>query len=148
MDAKMEKLCERLVKWYPEHKVYAMDYLDKVLSKDITAYAVNHGKTVEQLLDSMGFEIISGQEVYELRHSQLTRPGHEPAIFRTKIAGMLSCLIKYYPDKKSPGSIQYDYKTLAEKITGAYQWLGYKSLENFWLLMDLSIQIHKQVKQL
>ncbi len=131
MDSKLQRLYDRLEKWYPEHKAYAMDNVDKSLREELAVYAKSRGKSVEQELGSIGFELISGSDVYALRHPKQPKPGQEPAVFKDKINSILARLNEYYPDRKISRSIQNDHKALAGSISGAYQWLGYASTDEF-----------------
>ena len=89
-DAKVSYMFEKLEKLYPEHKVYAMDAIDKKLRESIANYAKEQGKTAEELLLENGYEMISGRDVYELRHPKQPQPGNEPAVFKTKIENILT----------------------------------------------------------
>lgn len=131
MDAKLEKIKQKLEKWYPEHKAFAMDAIDKTLRESCAKYASEHGKSVEELLKEIGFTIISGKEVYELRGPAKYSPGNEPDVIKSKVESILRRLHDAYPNKIINNSMQTNVKNLYKDISGAAQWLGYSSPTEF-----------------
>ena len=130
-DSKLQSFNERLEKWYPEHKIYALDAIASKLRESLSSYAKKENISLEELVEKLGYEFISGDEVYALRHPKLTVPGKEPEEYKDKIESILARLNEYYPDKIIAKSIQKDHKSLGSDISGAYQWLGYKDSNEF-----------------
>lgn len=131
MDAKLEKIKQKLEKWYPEHKAFAMDAIDKKLRESCAKYASEHGKSVEELLKEIGFIIISGKEVYELRGPAKYSPGNEPDVIKSKVESILRRLHDTYPNKIINNSMQTNVKHLFKDISGVAQWLGYSTPTEF-----------------
>ena len=131
MDAQFVKLYAKLEMWYPEHKVYLMDAIDKHLREDFSKYAKDHGKNTEELLKEIGFESISGDDVYALRGPAKYSPGKEPEIIKSKVERVLIKLKDAYPDRIITKSLQNDHKRLSSEILGISKWLGYKNSEEF-----------------
>ena len=117
-DAKLMKLIAKLEKWYPEHKAFAMDSIDSTLRENCATYAKSQGITVEQLLNKIGFELITGDAVYELRGPAKYSPGNEPEVIKSKIASVIRRLNEAYPDRIIKRSVQNDFKNLAKDMSG------------------------------
>ena len=99
LQGKAERLFDDLEKLYPEHKVFALDAVDKQLAKDISDLYVRSGyPTVEKLLNDYGFERVSTDEARSIRSSVLYAPGKEPPFIKPRIDHIMDTLIKDYPD--------------------------------------------------
>ena len=143
-DAKLMKLIAKLEKWYPEHKAFAMDSIDSTLRENCATYAKSQGITVEQLLNKIGFELITGDAVYELRGPAKYSPGNEPEVIKSKIASVIRRLNEAYPDRIIKRSVQNDFKNLAKDMSGVIQWLGYKDTKDFLTAYGFNYTIEKK----
>ena len=127
----LNRTMEKLEQFYPEHKVYAMDALCAQQRETSAKYAKKLGySSVAELLSAYGFESIKGAEVYELRKNCGIRPGEEPELIKERIDNAITSLDEYYPDHIIEGSFNKQHSNLFSKLTGFYQWLGYKSMED------------------
>ena len=64
----INKILEKLNKYFPEHKVFALDNIDKKLAEKISNISKTIGyESVEKMLSNYGFEKISGEKVRKLR---------------------------------------------------------------------------------
>lgn len=126
LQGSIDSFFEKLSKYYPEHKVFALDSMDSKLRERLTQLSSRAGyETVEAFLAEYGYELISGDEVKKIRSSVLYTPGNEPEIIKGKVESMLKRLNEYYPDHVIRRGIQNDHKKLSQSISGLYQWLGY-----------------------
>ena len=124
----VKRFFEKLEKYYPEHKVFALDSIDKTLRETLsTLYKKAECSTAEEFLAAYGFQIVSGEEVKAIRGSVTYTPGNEPDIIKNKVENMLRLLKEYYPDRNIPRGLQNDHKSLAHTVSGLYQWLGYET---------------------
>ena len=127
----VNRFFSKLELYYPEHKVFALDSIDKDLRERLTALHKKAGyATADAFLNAHGYETISGEAVQKLRGPKKTAPGKEPAVIKQKVASALARLDEYYPDRVIKGSIQNDHKSLSQSISGLYQWLGYSSVKD------------------
>ena len=125
-------ILERLEKYYPEHKVFALDAIDSTLRDRLSKIYKDCGcDTVEELLRVCGFSTISGDEVKALRSAVLYRPGEEPDIIKGKVESICRRLQEYYPDHVIQAGLEKEHKSLSSDITGVYQWLGYADRSDF-----------------
>lgn len=127
----LERTLAKLEQFYPEHKTYAMDALCSQQRENISKLSIKLGYSdAGDFLRAHGFEPIRGADVYELRKNCGIKPGEEPDLIKERVENAITKLNEYYPDHVIEGSIQKDYKKLAGNLTGFYQWLGYRSLED------------------
>ena len=123
-----ERFFARLESYYPEHRVYALDSISTGLRAKLASLAAQHGHaTSAAFLAAYGWQEIRGEEVLKLRKGKHCIPGQEPEIIRPQVESMLRRLAACYPAHVIPRSIQHDHKSLAQDVTGLYQWLGYES---------------------
>lgn len=124
----VDTFLKRLEAFFPEHKVFALDSIDKKSRERLSDLYKKIGyKTADDMLAAYGYEIISGDAVKELRSFVMYTPGNEPDIIKSKVTNMLNRLNEYYPDHIIPRGLQNDHKNLSKTISGLYQWLGYDS---------------------
>ena len=132
LSLKIDKIIDKLEALYPEHKVFALDSIDKELRERISNCSKQLGyNSVDLLLNAYGFEKITGDEVKKIRPYVIYTPGNEPEIIKNRVKSILSRLEEYYPSKIIEGSIQNNHKSLSSSISGVYQWLGYASAGEF-----------------
>ncbi len=129
VEARVAHVLARLEQFYPEHQVYALDSISADLRAKVAKLAkeTGHADAADFLADQ-GWRTIRGEAVHTLRRGKHTTPGEEPAVIRPQVVSMLRRLNACYPDRVIPRSIQRDHKSLAQDITGLYQWLGYESI--------------------
>lgn len=127
----LSRTLEKLEQFYPEHKVYAMDALCSQQRETSTKYAKKLGyDSVSDFLLAYGFESIKGADVYELRKNCGIKPGEEPGLIKERVDNAITSLNEYYPDHIIEGSFNREHSNLFSKLSGFYQWLGYKSMED------------------
>lgn len=137
----VERFFEKLEKFFPEHKVFALDSIDKDLREKLSELYKKTGcATAEEFLGAYGFQIISGDEVRKLRSFVLYTPGNEPDVIKGKVENMLRRLQEYYPDRKIPGGLQNEHKNLSKSVSGLYQWLGYESSREMLAAYGFDVQ--------
>lgn len=129
-DEKLQKAIarffEKLEEYYPEHKVFALDSIDKHLQEDLSSLYKQSGcVSADEFLATHGFQRISGEEVKAIRSCVLYTPGNEPAAIKDKVDNMVRQLDEYYPYRKIPRELSEEHPRLAKTISGLYQWLGY-----------------------
>lgn len=118
----------KLEEYYPEHKVFALDSIDRHMREKLSYFYKTLGyATEDDFLQKYGFGSISGEEVKEIRNKVIYTPGNEPDIIKNKVENMVSKLKEYYPDGVIFGSIQSEHKRIAQTVSGLYQWLGYET---------------------
>ena len=119
---------QKLEAYYPEHKVFALDSIDKHMREKLSyIYKILGYATEDDFLQKYGFEFISGEEVKEIRNKVIYTPGNEPDIIKSKVENMVNKLKEYYPDGVIFGSIQSEHKRMSQTVSGLYQWLGYET---------------------
>lgn len=124
----LNRAFDRLEKLFPEGKVFSFDSLDSDLRERMAELYKKAGyKTVDDMLRTYGFEIISGDEVRKIRSFVMYTPGNEPDVIKNKVNSMISRLNEYYPDRVITRGLQNDHKNLSKDVSGLYQWLGYES---------------------
>lgn len=123
---KVESFFAKLEKFYPEHKVFSLDSIDKELREKLSMYykLLNYN-TADEFLDAYGYQMISGDAVRQLRNKVIYTPGNEPEPIKGKVESMLRRLEEYYPDRKIQKGLQSEHKKLSQAVSGLYQWLGY-----------------------
>ena len=127
----LERTLERLEQFFPEHKVFALDALCTQQRENAAKLAKKLGySSVVDFLLAYGFESIKGPEVYEVRKDCGIKPGEEPDLIKGRIDNAISSLNEYYPDHIIEGSFNREHSSLATKLGGFWQWLGYKSMED------------------
>ena len=140
----VKRFFEKLEKYYPEHKVFALDSIDKTLRETLsTLYKKAECSTAEEFLAAYGFQIVSGEEVKAIRGSVTYTPGNEPDIIKNKVENMLRLLKEYYPDRNIPRGLQNDHKSLAHTVSGLYQWLGYETASDMLTAYGFEVQFGK-----
>ena len=128
----VENMFAKIDLYYPEHKVFALDSLDKNLGEKLSNYSKKIGyKSTDDMLKAYGYEKIIGTEVSEIRPCVICNPGNEPDVIKKKVESVLERLEEYYPSKVIEESIQNNHKSLSNSISGIYQWLGYESVGEF-----------------
>ena len=124
----VDRFFEKLEKYFPEHKVFALDSIDKNLRERLAELYKKVGcATAEEFLAEYGFEIISGDEIRKIRSFVIYTPGNEPEIIKSKVDSMLKRLKEYYPDFEIKTGMQTEHKSLSQDISGLYKWLGYEN---------------------
>lgn len=124
-----EKLFEKLEKFYPEHKVFALDAVAKQLSKEISQLYIKAGyPSVERLLLDYGFEQISTQDAKILRSSVLYEPGYEPEAVKGRIDFIMNTLSADYPGKNISDNLSKSHHAIYSSLLGLSVWMGYDSV--------------------
>lgn len=127
-----EHVLPKLQALYPERKVFALSSLDDDLRELLNRLYQEMGYSdLHEFLAALGYEMISGTEVRELRNEVIYSPGSEPEPVRTMIRNMCSLLDQYYTDRIIRNGIQAEHKSLSGRISGLYQWLGYANIASF-----------------
>lgn len=122
----LQSALAKLEQLYPEHKIFALDALDRDLQDKLAGLAQKAGlPNIRDLLQPYGYEFIAGNAVKELRSSVVYPPGSEPEFIKNKVQNMLTRLEKYYPEHIIPRMIEADHKKLAQNVSALYRWLGY-----------------------
>ena len=125
----LNRTLEQLEQYFPEHKVFAFDALCSQHRKNALTFSKKLGyQSVEEFLNAYGFEIISGDAVYETRKDCGIIPGEEPELLKKRIDRAIDSLNTFYPDHVVDTAMQKDHKGLYMNLTGYWQWLGYRSL--------------------
>lgn len=120
---------EKLEKFFPEHKIFALDSIDQGLREKLNdLYKKTACGSAEEFLAAYGYEFIYGNEVKKIRDKVIYSPGNEPEFIKKKVESALNRLNEYYPDHKITRGIQNDHKNLACDLSGLYQWLGYETV--------------------
>lgn len=126
-----ERLFVQLENLYPEHKVFALDAVDKQLSKEICELYVRAGyPSVERLMLDYGFEHVSLDRARSLRNSVLYPPGAEPDAIRSRIEYILDVLTAEYPDRLITDVLSQKHKQIYKSLAGLSVWMGYGSIGN------------------
>ena len=83
---KVENFFAKLEKFYPEHKVFSLDSIDKELREKLSMYykLLNYN-TADEFLDAYGYQMISGDAVKQLRNKVIYTPGNEPEPIKSKV---------------------------------------------------------------
>ncbi len=124
--AALQSALDKLAQLYPEHKIFALDALDRELQDKLAKLAQQAGlPNIRDLLRPYGYEFIAGNAVKELRSTVIYTPGNEPEIIKSKVQNMLNRLENYYPEHIIPRMIETDHKRLAQNVSALYRWLGY-----------------------
>ncbi len=122
----LQSALAKLEQLYPEHKIFALDALDRDLQDKLNKLAQRAGlPSIRDLLKPYGYEFIAGNAVKELRSSVIYPPGSEPEIIKNKVQNMLNRLESYYPERIIYRMIEADHKKLAQNVSALYRWLGY-----------------------
>lgn len=122
---------KKLEEFYPEHKTFAMDALCSQQRETCSKLSKKLGySNFDEFLLAYGFEPIKGSEVYEVRKNCGIKPGDEPELIKERVDNAIISLHEYYPDHTIIGSFNKEHSNLFSKLTGFYQWLGYKSMED------------------
>lgn len=130
--ASLDRAFDKLESYFPEGKVFAFDSIDSHLRETFAELYKKAGySTMDDMLNAYGFEVISGDAVKELRSFVMYTPGNEPECIKSKVDNALTLLAEYYPNRIIPRGMQNDHKNLAGKISGLYQWLGYRDQKSF-----------------
>lgn len=117
---------DKLEAYFPEGKIFALDSIDSKLREKLTELYKKAGyETLDVMFAAYGFEVISGDDVKQIRGSVIYTPGNEPDCIKPKVESMLRRMNEYYPDKKICNSLTSEHKKLSITVSGLYQWLGY-----------------------
>lgn len=132
-DAKLrpvaEKTFKKLEAYYPEHKVFALNSIDKHLAKEISElYIKAEYPSAERLMLDYGFTLISVPQARTIRNNVLYQPGFEPEIIKSRLNYILETLINDYPSKIITDNISKKYPAIYDSLSGLNVWLGYDSL--------------------
>ena len=131
LQKRVDALFGRLERLYPEHKVFALDSLDKDARKYLSElYSLVGYATDVDFLEAYGYEFITGDEVRVFRNFKAYEPGSEPAVIKSKVESMLRRLDEYYPNHVIEESLQYAHRSLGKDASGLYQWLGYDNMQS------------------
>lgn len=127
----LKRTFEKLEQFFPEHKVYSFDSLCSQQRENSAKLAKKLGYgSVDEFLLAYGYEPIKGAAaVYEIRKNCGIKPGEEPVIIKERVDNAINSLNEYYPDHVIEGSFNREHSNLFSKLSGFYQWLGYKSME-------------------
>lgn len=126
--ARAEQVFAQLEALYPEHKVFALDAVDKQLARNIAKLYVEAGYPgVDRLLQDYGFVHISTEAARALRGSVLYQPGFEPPLMREKIERIMEFLTAEYPDKYISTPLSKTYPSIYKALMGISVWMGYDS---------------------
>ena len=126
---KAQRVFDKLEKYYPEHKVFALDAVNGQLREEISNLYIRAGyPSIERLLLDYGFVQISTEVARSLRSSVLYSPGMEPDIVKSRIDYMMATLERDYPDKVITGQISVSHKSIYKSLLGISIWMGYDSL--------------------
>lgn len=129
--ATLERTIRKIELFFPEHKVFAMDALCSQQRETSAKLAKKLGyDSVADFLLAYGFESIKGPDVYEIRKNCGIKPGEEPELIKERVENAITSLNEYYPDHIIEGSFNREHSNLFSKLSGFYQWLGYKSMED------------------
>ncbi len=127
----LDRTLEKLEQFYPEHKVYAFDALCSKQRENSSKLAKKLGyESVDEFLLAYGFETIKGPSVFEIRKNCGINPGEEPELIKERVDYAINSLNEYYPNHVIEGSFNREHSNLFSKMSGFYQWLGYKSMED------------------
>lgn len=130
--AALDRAFDKLEAYFPEGKVFAFDSIDSDLREKMADLYKRAGyATIDDMLAAYGFEIISGDAVKAIRSFVRYTPGNEPDCIKSKLDNVLTLLAEYYPDHVIPRGLQNDHKSLAGKVSGMCQWLGYEDQKAF-----------------
>lgn len=130
LQGRVERFFKRLERLYPEHKVFALDSLDKDARKMLSELYPQAGyASDDDFLEAYGYERIIGDDVRALRNYTAYKPGEEPEVIKGKVESMLMRLEEYYPDRIISNSLQSTHKSLGKDAGGLYQWLGYENMQ-------------------
>ncbi len=130
--ARAEGLFKKLEEYYPDKNVFALDGMDRQLSKDLPALcAQTEFGSVDDLLRAYGFKKVSAAEAVEKRAGFRYEPGSEPDIIRKKIDSVLASLKSKYPSGRIFESLTAKDPKLARSVIALSQWLGYHSSSEF-----------------
>lgn len=126
---KAEKLFEELAKFYPEHKVFALDAVAKQLSKSISELYIQAGySSAERLMLDYGFTPVGTGEARTLRSGVVYQPGYEPEIVKSRIDYIMNTLAEAFPNRTISGSLENSHKAIYRSLLGLSVWLGYASV--------------------
>jgi len=143
---KLDRILEKLELYYPEHKVFALDSIDKQLRENISNFSSSLGfQFPSEFLEQLGYTMIKGEEVKNLRNKVIYAPGNEPEGIKNKVNNILNRLNEYYPDKEINKGLQKEHKALSLSISGMYQWLGYESIKSFLETYGYNYNIDSEV---
>jgi len=143
VNGRVQNFFNKLIKYYPEMKVFALDSIDSDLREKLNSLSKEIGYTTpEDMLNAYGFALISGDAVKQLRSNVVYTPGNEPDIVKNKVESIVRRLEQYYPNRVINGSIQNSHKNLSQDISGMYQWLGYKDNGEFLAAYGFSYVIN------
>lgn len=124
-----ERVFEKLERLYPEHKVFALDAVDKQLSKEIAELYVKAGyPNAERLMLDYGFVHISSEDARVLRSSVLYQPGLEPDVVKSRIDYIMKTLEADYPNKAITNLLSKSHKSIYNSLLGISVWMGYASV--------------------
>lgn len=122
----IHQLLTELEPFYPEHQVFAPEVLSAGLRSRLIQLTERSGaESPAAFLQAQGWQLIGLQQAKALRQGKHCTPGEEPEVIRPKLNSVLHRLEKHYPDRIIRRSIQHDHKSLAQDVSGLYQWLGY-----------------------
>lgn len=125
-EEQISQFLEQLEAFYPEHQVFALDSICPELGKRLTVLsALNGCESPAAFLAAQGWQMVSLAQAKALRAGKFCTPGEEPEVIRPRLNSVLRRLEKHYPDHTILRSIQHDHKSLAQDVSGLYQWLGY-----------------------
>ena len=125
VEASVERFFTKLEKYFPEHKVFAFDSLDKKLRETMMDLVKKTGcDSAHEFLAAYGYEIITGDAVKKLRNTVIYTPGNEPEIIKNKVNNLVNKLREYYPDGVV-SNLTVEHKNMSKTLSGLYQWLGY-----------------------
>lgn len=126
VEEQISQMKTRLTAFYPEGQVFALDSVCPDLHAKLNAIAGRSGcASAAELLQKMGFTLVSGVQGRVLRQGRYCTPGAEPEVIQPLLTSVLRRLEKHYPDRIIPRSIQSEHKSLAQDVSGLHQWLGY-----------------------
>lgn len=129
----LARTLDNLNVYYPEHKTYAIDAICSNIRENCAKLSkLLKYVNINDFLEAYGYEMISGEAVYELRKEcGFNKSGKEPDIIKERVENTIQILNNFYPNRVIEGTLHNDHKSLANTISGLYMWLGYQSANDF-----------------
>ena len=135
-----ETIFNKLEKFYPDHKVFALDAVNKQISKEISELYIKAGyPNAERLMADYGFWQISSEDARNLRSSVLYQPGFEPDFIKSRIDYIVKTLETDYPDKNITENLSKTHHAIYASLLGISIWMGYDSISDMLRAYGFSV---------